>query len=159
MRVKTSSRMMCSTVSFLSLILLLIGGCGKSDGEDKGRTSTSALKSPPVEVSDPPAAAVPPDARVSLPRVIDLGRGKCIPCKRMAPILKELADVYQGRAIIEVIDIGEPGGREMASRYKVRMIPTQIFLDREGNEVWRHEGFLPREDIVQKLREMGVEEP
>jgi thioredoxin 1 len=39
------------------------------------------------------------------------------------------------------------------------VIPTQIFFDSEGIEVWRHEGFLPREDIVAKLREMGVEEP
>jgi thioredoxin 1 len=74
----------------------------------------------------------------------------------MAPILAELSRTYAGRASIEIIDIGEHP--EEAQRYEVRLIPTQIFLDAGGREVWRHEGFLPRAEIVAKLAEMGVAE-
>lgn len=90
----------------------------------------------------------------ALPRMVDVGADKCIPCKQMAPILVELKTEYAGRATIEFIDVwknpaaGEP--------YGVRIIPTQIFYDRDGKEVWRHEGFLSKAEIVAKLKELGA---
>lgn len=98
-----------------------------------------------------PSAAETPE----YPAVIDLGMGKCIACKEMKPILDELAEEYQGRARIEIIDIGERP--DQVDRYRIMVIPTQIFFDRDGNEVFRHEGFMPKEDIVARLEEMGVE--
>jgi|YNPBryBLVA2012_1023415.scaffolds.fasta_scaffold13379_2 thioredoxin 1 len=89
-----------------------------------------------------------------LPRVVDLGADKCVPCKKMAPILDELKKEYEGRVIVDFIDVwknpkaGEP--------YKIRVIPTQIFFDADGKEVWRHEGFLPKEEFLAKFAEMGV---
>ncbi len=89
-----------------------------------------------------------------LPVVIDLGRGTCIPCKMMLPILQELQEEYKGRAIIKIIDIRyEP---EPARFYKIRLIPTQIFFDASGNEVYRHEGFMHKQSIKTKFAEMGV---
>ncbi len=41
----------------------------------------------------------------SLPKLLDFGRGICIPCKKMAPILQELSEEYKGRAIIKIIEI------------------------------------------------------
>jgi thioredoxin 1 len=95
-----------------------------------------------------------PVAAQKLPRMIDLGRGTCIPCKAMAPILKEAKEEYKGRADIEFIDVGE--NPDQAQKYQIRLIPTQVFFDAEGKEVWRHEGFLSKEDIAKKLAEMGV---
>jgi len=93
-------------------------------------------------------------AERKLPRVIDLGADKCVPCKKMAPILAELKKEYEGRVIVDFIDVwknpkaGEP--------YKIRVIPTQIFFDADGKEVWRHEGFLSKEEFVARFAEMGV---
>lgn len=89
-----------------------------------------------------------------LPKMVDLGRNTCIPCRMMAPILEELKKEYEGRAIIEVIDLRE--NMEAARKYRIRVIPTQIFFDAEGNEVWRHEGYMPKEQIVAKLAELGA---
>jgi thioredoxin 1 len=89
-----------------------------------------------------------------LPKVIDLGKGTCIPCKKMLPILTELQTEYKGRAVIEIIDLREQP--EAAQVYNLRLIPTQIFFDSAGKEVWRHEGFLPKEAIIAKLKELGV---
>jgi thioredoxin 1 len=89
-----------------------------------------------------------------LPKVIDLGRGTCIPCTKMLPILKELQTEYKGRALVEVIDLREQP--DAAKVYNLRLIPTQIFFDSDGKEVWRHEGFLPKDEIEKKLKELGA---
>lgn len=89
-----------------------------------------------------------------LPRMIDFGSDKCTPCKEMAPILVELKSEYAGRATIDFIDVWKnpPAGEP----YGVRVIPTQIFFDRQGKEISRHEGFLSKAEIVAKLGELGA---
>lgn len=96
-------------------------------------------------------------ARQSLPKLVDLGAKKCIPCKKMAPILDEAKKLYEGKAEIIFIDVWE--NRDAGQRYGIRMIPTQIFYDSEDNEVFRHEGFLPMEDIQTQFESMGVSLP
>jgi thioredoxin 1 len=86
--------------------------------------------------------------------MLDLGAGKCIPCKMMTPIVEELRKEYEGRAAILFIDVWEH--QDVARKYGIQSIPTQIFYDREGREVARHEGFLDKKSIVAKLQEMGV---
>ena len=89
-----------------------------------------------------------------LPTLLDFGRGRCIPCKKMKPILQEIAVLYQGKLEVEIIDVGEQPG--MAKRYRIRLIPTQVFFDAQGEEVYRHEGFLGKREIISKLTEMGL---
>ncbi len=90
-----------------------------------------------------------------LPRLIDFGAGSCATCKMMNVILEDLAGEYNGRLIIQLIDTLEDKAK--AEQYEIRMIPTQIFLDAEGNELFRHEGFISKEDILAKWVELGVE--
>jgi thioredoxin 1 len=84
--------------------------------------------------------------------MIDLGAKKCIPCKMMAPIMEK---VYKGKAVIAFIDVWEH--REPVNRFGIRAIPTQIFFDKNGEEVYRHVGFLAEKEIVSQLTKMGVE--
>lgn len=108
---------------------------------------------PPLYSAD--EAPVPPEAPVKgMVTMLDLGAGKCIPCKMMTPIVEELRKEYEGRAAILFIDVWEH--RDVARKYGVQSIPTQIFYDREGREVVRHEGFLDKKSIVAKLQELGV---
>lgn len=88
------------------------------------------------------------------PKMVDLGAGKCIPCKKMAPILEEAKKLYEGKADIEFIDVWE--NKSAGEPYGIRMIPTQIFFDAAGKEVFRHEGFFPMEDIQKQFESMGV---
>jgi len=90
-----------------------------------------------------------------LPRLIDLGAGKCIPCKMMAPILAELKVRYQGKIEVEFIDVWEDPGAGKA--FGIQLIPTQIFYDASGKERFRHEGFMAKEDILAKWKELGVD--
>jgi thioredoxin 1 len=89
-----------------------------------------------------------------LPRLVDLGAGKCIPCKAMKPILEDLRANYAGVFKTEFIDVWENEGAK--AQYKVNLIPTQIFFGADGKELFRHEGFFSKEDILAKWRELGV---
>ena len=86
-----------------------------------------------------------------LPRLIDLGSNKCIPCKKMAPILEALQKEYKGVVDIVVIDVRK--NPQSSRAYAIRVIPTQIFYDRAGKEVFRHEGFFSKEQIEAVFRE------
>ena len=89
--------------------------------------------------------------------MIDLGADRCIPCKMMAPILAELKKDYEGKADIVFLDVWKDSS--LAGKYGIRVIPTQIFYDNKGKEVWRHEGFLGKEEIILMLGKLGVKKP
>jgi thioredoxin 1 len=86
--------------------------------------------------------------------MIDLGATECIPCKMMAPILEELKEEYAGKADIIFIDVWKDPGQ--AKKFGIRAIPTQVFFDVEGKEVYRHTGFMDKKRIVDILSQMGV---
>jgi thioredoxin 1 len=86
--------------------------------------------------------------------MIDLGADKCVPCKMMAPIMAKIEKVFEGKAAIIFIDVWKH--REQAGRFGIRAIPTQIFYDEAGREVYRHVGFMGEKEIVKQLGKMGV---
>jgi len=98
------------------------------------------------------AQAVPDRA---LPTLIELGGRMCIPCKEMRPILHEVEQEYAGRLRVQIIFVEEDP--DAATKYRIELIPTQVFLDAQGKEVFRHIGKFSKEEIVAQLREMGVE--
>jgi thioredoxin 1 len=110
-----------------------------------------------INVTSPPAAtpAAAPSETKPLPRLLDLGAGKCIPCKMMAPILEDLKKEYAGRMNVEFIDVWQ--NPDAGKQYGIEMIPTQIFFDADGKELFRHTGFYGKEDILAKWKELGVE--
>lgn len=88
------------------------------------------------------------------PTIVDFGARSCIPCKKMAPILEQLEKEYRGRANVIFVDVWQDN--TIGGRYKVQMIPTQIFFDANGNQVGRHMGFLDRQPIIDTFKKMGV---
>lgn len=111
------------------------------------RPGTSAASERPLTVAG--------EAKLTnVPRLIDLGAGKCIPCKAMAPILDRLRADYAGRMQVEIIDVWE--NPAAAERYGINIIPTQIFYAGDGRELSRHEGFMSREEIMGRWKTLGV---
>jgi thioredoxin 1 len=111
-----------------------------------GCSSAADSKAP-----EKPAAASA--SATALPRVIDLGATKCIPCKAMAPVLEGLKKEFDGRLTVDFIDVWENPAE--GKKYSIQIIPTQIFYDAIGKEVWRHVGFISRYGILDKWRELG----
>jgi len=90
-----------------------------------------------------------------LPMLLDLGSDQCIPCKEMAPILEELKTEYAGRFKVEFMDVRKDP--MSGTIYNIKLIPTQIFFDASGKELFRHEGFYSKDDILSKWKELGFE--
>ncbi len=159
--------MKSSWISMVVLVALLAGlGVWLAHARDK-TPGSCCLLGPPADSSCPSAdgdstarreetvRADRPADQTGLPRLIDLGAKSCIPCKLMAPILEELRRDYADQFVTEFIDVREnpQAGRD----YDIRRIPTQIFLDANGRELYRHEDFLSKEAILAKWKELGVE--
>ena len=89
-----------------------------------------------------------------VPTMVDLGANECIPCKMMVPVMEKVEKKYQGKAAIVFIDVWKD--KEPARRFGIRAIPTQIFFNKEGKEVFRHEGFMSEAEIEQVFKKMGV---
>ncbi|MDD4363992.1 MAG: thioredoxin family protein [Atribacterota bacterium] len=87
---------------------------------------------------------------------LELGSVGCIPCDKMQPILEEIAEEYKGQVEVVFHDVKTPEGKPYVQEYKVRAIPTQVFLDQDGNEYFRHLGFFPKEEVVKVLQQQGV---
>ena len=88
------------------------------------------------------------------PTIAEFGRGTCVPCKAMKPVLQEFDTEYQGKVNVVIVEIDSH--RDLTGQYKIMAIPTQIFFDSDGVEVTRHIGFLPKEEIVNEFRKMGI---
>lgn len=104
-------------------------------------------KHKPAPVEGPAPVSAP------LPRLLELGSVKCVPCKMMAPILDEMRETFAGQLRVDFIDVWQTKG--VSEQYDVNMIPTQIFFDADGNELFRHEGFFARDDIIATWKELG----
>ncbi len=87
---------------------------------------------------------------------IELGSVRCGPCRMMQPIVEQVKKDYAGQVNVVFYDVWTPEGKPVGEQYNIRIIPTQIFLDKDGKEYFRHEGFFPRENIIEVLKRGGV---
>jgi thioredoxin 1 len=107
---------------------------------------TQAKKAVPVK-----EIAVPPVT------FIELGSVNCVPCKMMKPVMEQIEKEYGDSIKVVFYDVWQARDKPMATKYKVRVIPTQVFLDRDGKEFHRHEGFYPAEEIMKVVdKQLGI---
>jgi|GEM_PF-477602 len=92
-----------------------------------------------------------------VPILLEFGRGWCIPCKYMKPILEDMSTAYAGKALVMTVDMD--ANKDLVRDFKIRMMPTQVFLTPDGKEFFRNEGTLEREQIAQVFVKMGVQPP
>lgn len=126
----------------------------------KQREQNSAPTNTPIVESPRPSPAesradTPPTQPAPLPKLLELGSEKCIPCRMMAPILDELRTTHAGKLEIVFYDVWKDP--RPAQQYAIRVIPTQIFLAPDGRELFRHEGFFPKDELLKKWRELGYD--
>ena len=121
------------TVSFLS--------CGKTK-----EISTETVNKPKPEEQNTGT-----NAKVTF---LELGSVSCIPCRQMQPIMKSIESKYGGQVKVVFHDVWKD--KKPAQQYGIKLIPTQVFLDENGKEFYRHEGFFPEEDIDKLLASKGL---
>lgn len=87
---------------------------------------------------------------------IELGSKSCIPCKKMIPVMESLEKKYGDQIKIIFYDVWSKEHKDKSKEYKIKLIPTQIFLDEKGKEIHRHEGFYPEAEIDKFLKKRGL---
>ena len=85
---------------------------------------------------------------------IELGADKCIPCKAMQPVMREIAQKYKGTIQVVFYDVWKTP--KYAKDYGIQMIPTQVFIDKNGDEIFRHVGFFAKDGIIKMLKEKNI---
>jgi thioredoxin 1 len=148
---KTPMKLVIVAVLAMAVVGAVALKQGRPPAASDSVAATPAARAPNESAATPGS----PAATARLPRLLDLGAGKCIPCKMMKPILDELKRDYADRFVTEFIDVWE--NPDAAKPYGIEVIPTQIFYDLEGKERFRHVGFYGKEDILGKWKELGVD--
>ncbi|MFA3781595.1 thioredoxin family protein [Melioribacteraceae bacterium 4301-Me] len=87
---------------------------------------------------------------------IELGSVNCIPCKMMQPVMKNIEKKYGEQIRVIFYDVWTKEQRPYAEKYGIKLIPTQVFLDENGKEFHRHEGFYPEAEIDKVLQSKGL---
>lgn len=145
-------------VYLLALAVALVLGVSTLAGACGGGETEGANAAVPADTA---TTAAPDDGRTPSPgsgaqvTFVELGSDSCIPCKEMRPIMAEIEKKYSGSVEVVFYDVYEQGDK--AEEYGVRVIPTQVFLDENGRELYRHEGFLTLMAIESLLAERGIE--
>jgi thioredoxin 1 len=128
-----------TSVLFLALAFIIAPGCSSDSNRDK-------------TVKKQPSAA----AARKMITFVELGSIKCIPCKMMQPVMKEIEKEYGDRVAVVFHDVWTAEGEPYGKQYRIMVIPTQVFLDKDGKEFFRHEGYFPKDEIVKVLKTRGV---
>jgi thioredoxin 1 len=154
----------------LTLALTLAVGCANESRADRGPSapppSAAGLAANAASgQSQPPIWAVKGEVLVTNRLDIDfskyqvtfleLGADRCIPCKKMQPIMKEIAAAFPERVQVIFYDVWKDSAP--AEKYGIQLIPTQVFLDQKGKEIARHVGLFPKEEILELLKKHGVQ--
>ena len=134
----------------LVLFASLAGCCGKSSEISSPVKSSETTESETIEQTKPKQPGGP---KVTF---IELGSVRCIPCIAMQEVMKEIEQEYGEQVRIVFYDVWTPQGEPFARQYGIRVIPTQVFLDNTGQEFFRHEGYFPKEELVEVMRRQGA---
>jgi thioredoxin 1 len=133
---------------FSIMIVLLTALCA---------TSTVAReKEPAAQTSGKTTPAPAANDKRPLVTFVELGSVKCVPCKMMQPVMESIGKKYGGQVRIVFHDVWTDSGKTLAEPFKIRAIPTQVFLDQKGAEIFRHEGFYPESEIDKLLQKQGL---
>ncbi len=145
------------------VVVVLVAAIGgvfalkRANQGSKAPAPAAAPAVPPTAVAAEghlPDTPAPANTSQALPRLVELGGAKCIPCQMMMPVLDALKKEYAGRLSVEFYDVQQDPS--LGLKYGIQLIPTQILYDASGKELFRHVGFFAKEDILAKWKELGV---
>jgi thioredoxin 1 len=143
----------CGGARFYFPLTLMSGILGCKDVKTPDVTETAV---PQTENKNANAVknASPANVKVTF---IELGSVNCIPCRMMKQVMARVEEKYGNQVKIIFYDVWTAEGRPYAEQYGIRAIPTQVFLDKDGKEYFRHAGFFPFNELEKVLKKEGVE--
>ena len=141
-------------IGMMAVSLFLLAVACEAGPQQSAAASSSASAAKPSNDEYRPAAPEIAEYRAKgLPMVLDFGMGRCIPCKKMAPDLAALHSELAGRVLVRFNDLQKE--EALAKEHKIRLMPTQVYLNGQGVEAYRHEGYASKADMTAKMKELG----
>lgn len=140
---------------FVIFALTILLSCGKQvqEGAKNNSKSVQAAQNDTKKNNEPKTEAIS-NSGEAIVTFIELGSVNCIPCKKMQPIMKSIEQKYGEQVKVIFYDVNKEPDR--AGEYKIQLIPTQVFLDKNGKEIYRHEGYYPEKEIDKLLQSHGL---
>jgi len=126
-----------STVTFLIIFIISIIACSEDTASQENKSKEESQSKMKITF-------------------VELGSVKCVPCIQMQPIMKSVEEKYGEQVKVIFYDVWTDEGHEYAEIYKIQLIPTQVFLDENEKEIFRHVGFFPETEIDKFLQEQGL---
>ncbi len=151
---KQAAQITCLIAGFITIVMFIScinpakNNNSSQNKPEAGLSATAVSKSVDTDTTIPD--------KVYKVTFVELGSVKCIPCKKMQPIMKSIEEKYGDQVKVVFHDVWTPEGQPFGDKYGISAIPTQIFLDASGKEFFRHEGYFPEEELVKVLNEKGV---
>lgn len=134
------------------IVSFFILGCesSQSDNSSSSSSSSKGVENTSDELDEKSNSKEKEDYKITF---IELGSVNCIPCRAMQPIMKDIEEEYKGIVKVVFYDVWTKEGAKDAEPYNIRVIPTQVFLDENGKEFFRHEGFFAKEELVKLIND------
>lgn len=132
---------------FLLLVFIPAVSCHQPHSKAQGKTPSTSEKPQKKKHVEKKSYKV---------TFIELGSVRCIPCQRMQPIMDSIRTKYKDQVKVIFYDVWTKDGAPFADKFKINVIPTQVFLDKDGKEFYRHVGYFPQEDLIRILQIKGV---
>ena len=150
---KSKIAIVVSIIVVLLIVVIAKQGIGTAPVVENSQPEQEVIAQTPVDENSP--GDEQPVVLEGLPKMIELGRESCKPCKLMKPIIADLQKNYTDSIIVEFIHTDKYP--EQAKKYKIKLIPTQVFFDPSGKELFRHTGFFPKEEILAEWKKLGYD--
>lgn len=147
--------------SLLVLAIFLLWGCNGSSEKDvnqQANQTAAAQGKIAIVVKEAGESAPKTKSQAAAAKItfIELGSVNCIPCRKMQPVMRAIEEKYRQQVKVIFYDVWKPNQKKYAYQYGIRLIPTQIFVDAQGNELMRHEGYFPEAEIDRFLQSQGL---
>ncbi len=143
-------------ISLTVMLMLTLGSCTK---KDKNEVLTNSIVNKGMVSSDTVGTVetkTDSDKTALKVTFIELGSVNCAPCRMMTPVMDKVKENFPAQVDVVFYDVWTPQDAPMAQKYKIRVIPTQVFLDGDGIEYFRHEGFFSYDELAKILQMKGV---
>lgn len=151
----------CKIVVFATVAVIFVLGIYSPAQSDIIPGKPKTVKAIPVKQADTSKSSIITEKKLEeknsiLVTFVELGSVNCVPCKMMQPVMKEVKEKYGKQVKVVFHDVWTEQGRPFGTTFGIKGIPTQIFLDKDGKEYYRHEGFFAKEELVKILQMKGV---
>ena len=140
------------------LMIMLLSDCTGSSGSTKNDKNKTDIENNVAKAEEQSFSAENNNTADTTYKVtfIELGSVRCIPCQQMQPVMKSIQEKYGKQVNVIFYDVWTDTGKPYATKYGIESIPTQVFLDKEGKEYFRHVGYFSEEELIKILNQKGV---